>query len=214
VGVQVLVKGDKGGQLAIDSFLDSGRVLQGGGGRTSLARPSTEEAGKACRHKRGPVTGHGQSPWEWVAVADPGTLKAAIGKHGETGGPAGGSRSGGDSFCTVKVHSAGGENTEKSGIFAPTVEQSAYTEVRGKPRSSATFPRLEETMASKRLTIPQRKEIFQALVTTQDSVHNVRKSYEVVTEKFDITESQLKQIEDEGLDKEWPPLCELMEEAV
>ncbi len=69
-------------------------------------------------------------------------------------------------------------------------------------------------MASKRLTIPQRKEIFQALVATQDAVHNVRKSYEVVTERFDITASQLKQIEDEGLDKEWPPLCELMEEAV
>ena len=69
-------------------------------------------------------------------------------------------------------------------------------------------------MASKRLTIPQRKEIFQALVATQDMVHNVRKSYEVITEKFEITETQLKQIEDEGLDKEWPPLCELMEEAV
>jgi hypothetical protein len=69
-------------------------------------------------------------------------------------------------------------------------------------------------MASKRLTIPQRKEIFQALVSTQDTVHNVRKSYEVVTVKFEITESQLKQIEDEGLDKEWPPLSELLEEAV
>ena len=42
-------------------------------------------------------------------------------------------------------------------------------------------------MASKRLTIPQRKEIFQDLVATQDSIHNVRKSYEVVTEKFEIT---------------------------
>ena len=57
-------------------------------------------------------------------------------------------------------------------------------------------------------------KIFQALVAAQDMVHNVRKSYEIITEKFDITESQLKQIEDEGLDKEWPPLCELMEEAV
>jgi hypothetical protein len=69
-------------------------------------------------------------------------------------------------------------------------------------------------MASKRLTIPQRKEIFHALVAAQDMVHNVRKSYEMITEKYEITESQLKQIEDEGLDKEWPPLCELMEEAV
>jgi hypothetical protein len=69
-------------------------------------------------------------------------------------------------------------------------------------------------MASKRLTIPQRKEIFQDLVSTQDSVHNVRKSYEIVTGKFEITESQLKQIEEEGLEKEWPPLCEIASEAI
>lgn len=69
-------------------------------------------------------------------------------------------------------------------------------------------------MASKRLTIPQRKEIFQALVDAQDTLHNVRKSYEEITERFQITENQLKQIEDEGLDKEWPPLAELLEEAV
>ncbi|MCI0640049.1 MAG: hypothetical protein L0Y72_23375 [Gemmataceae bacterium] len=64
-------------------------------------------------------------------------------------------------------------------------------------------------MASKRLTIPQRKEIFQDLVATQDSGSNVRKSYEAITEKYEITENQLKQIEEEGLDKEWPPLCEV-----
>lgn len=69
-------------------------------------------------------------------------------------------------------------------------------------------------MASKRLTIPQRKEIFQELVATQDSIHNVRKSYEVITEKFEISESQLKQIEEEGLEKEWPPLCEIISEAI
>jgi hypothetical protein len=97
---------------------------------------------------------------------------------------------------------------EKSGIFSSESTLSEYTEKGGR------LPREEETMASKRLTIPQRKEIFQALVSTQDMVHNVRKSYELITEKFEITESQLKQIEDEGLDKEWPPLCELMEEAV
>jgi len=36
----------------------------------------------------------------------------------------------------------------------------------------------------------------------------VRKSYEIVTEKFQINEAQLRQVEDEGLDKEWPPLSE------
>lgn len=69
-------------------------------------------------------------------------------------------------------------------------------------------------MPAKRLTIQQRKEIFHTLVATQDSIHNVRKSYEMVTEQFEITENQLRQIEDEGLDKEWPPLTEAVSEAV
>ena len=63
-------------------------------------------------------------------------------------------------------------------------------------------------MRAKRLTIQQRQEIFLDLVTTQDLVGNVRKSYEIVTEKHQINDEQLRQIEDEGLDKEWPPLTE------
>jgi hypothetical protein len=129
----------------------------------------------------------------------------------------------------VKYHGSLRQTMEKSGIFTSESAHTAYTKIRvmlpslAKGSLRLVFllrserncePAQEETMASKRLTIPQRKEIFQALVATQDMVHNVRKSYEVITEKFEITESQLKQIEDEGLDKEWPPLCELMEEAV
>ena len=68
-------------------------------------------------------------------------------------------------------------------------------------------------MPTKRLTMPQRQEIFLALVHTQDLVHNVRKSYQVITEKFEITERQLREIEDEGLDKEWPPLSEAVQEV-
>jgi hypothetical protein len=63
-------------------------------------------------------------------------------------------------------------------------------------------------MSSKRLTTQQRKEIFLDLVATQDRGNNKRKSYEEVTERFDISEDQLGQIEEEGLDNEWPPLCE------
>lgn len=64
-------------------------------------------------------------------------------------------------------------------------------------------------MSTKRLTLQQRREIFHALVTTQDQLpRNVRKSYELVTEQFDITDEQLKEIEDEGIEKEWPPLNE------
>ena len=64
-------------------------------------------------------------------------------------------------------------------------------------------------MRAKRLTLQQRQEIFLALVTTQDVVANVPKSRQMVTERFEITESQLRQIEDEGIDKEWPPLSDV-----
>jgi len=60
----------------------------------------------------------------------------------------------------------------------------------------------------RRLSTEEKKEIFSHLVATQDSVHNVRKSYEVVTDHFSISEDQLKAIEQEGLDNEWPPLSE------
>ncbi len=64
-------------------------------------------------------------------------------------------------------------------------------------------------MASKRLTVAQRREIFQALVDTQDEMPlKVRESYKIVTDKFSITDSQLRQIENEGIDKQWPPLNE------
>jgi hypothetical protein len=70
-------------------------------------------------------------------------------------------------------------------------------------------------MGARRLTIQQRREIFHELVSTQDQLPlNVRKSYELVMGKFDITDDQLRQIEDEGIDKEWPPLNEPVESAV
>jgi hypothetical protein len=71
----------------------------------------------------------------------------------------------------------------------------------------------EYAMRSKRLTLQQRREIFHALVTTQDMVPNVPRSRQIVTEKFDISEAQLRQIEDEGLEKEWPPLSEAVQEV-
>jgi hypothetical protein len=67
-------------------------------------------------------------------------------------------------------------------------------------------------MRTKRLTLQQRRDIFHALVTTQDVVMNVPRSRQIVTERFDITEAQLRQIEEEGLEKEWPPLSEAVEE--
>ena len=60
----------------------------------------------------------------------------------------------------------------------------------------------------RRLSTEEKKEIFSHLVATQDAVANVRRSYEMVTEQFSISEEQLKAIEDEGVDNEWPPLSE------
>lgn len=61
---------------------------------------------------------------------------------------------------------------------------------------------------NKRLTVERRKEIFHTLVTTQDVIPNVPRSRQIVTKKFGITEEQLKEIEDEGIDQQWPPLEE------
>jgi hypothetical protein len=64
-------------------------------------------------------------------------------------------------------------------------------------------------MRAKRLTTQQKKEIFHALVSTQDlGLMTVSESVQHVAKQFEITEAQLRQIEDEGIDAEWPPLNE------
>jgi hypothetical protein len=64
-------------------------------------------------------------------------------------------------------------------------------------------------MASKRLTIQQKREIFHALVDAQDAgLMSIAETKEHVSKQFDITDSQLTQIIDEGIEKEWPPLDE------
>ena len=52
----------------------------------------------------------------------------------------------------------------------------------------------------------RRKEIFLALVEAQDQEVGVARSRRLIAEKFGLTESQVRQIEEEGLDHEWPPL--------
>lgn len=70
-------------------------------------------------------------------------------------------------------------------------------------------------MSVKRLNTEQRKEIFQYLVATQDRPHmTVPESKQKAIKHFAITESQLQQIEEEGLDKEWPPLGQTVEEVL
>lgn len=56
------------------------------------------------------------------------------------------------------------------------------------------------------LSEPVRKEIFSALVDAQDHEMSVEQSRKVITEKFGISDSQLRKIEREGIEQQWPPL--------
>lgn len=67
-------------------------------------------------------------------------------------------------------------------------------------------------MRAKRLTVAERREIFHTLVSTQDAGSlSVAESREQVAKQFKITDAQLRQIEEEGLEKEWPPLDEAVQ---
>jgi len=69
-------------------------------------------------------------------------------------------------------------------------------------------------MGVKRLSIQQRKEIFLALVTAQDTgLMTVGQSLQHIRQQYDLTDTQLRQIEEEGIDKDWPPLDEAIQQA-
>jgi hypothetical protein len=52
----------------------------------------------------------------------------------------------------------------------------------------------------------ERQAIFLALVQAQDAGASVAQSLKEVSQRFGITEQQLKRIEQEGIDGQWPPL--------
>jgi hypothetical protein len=56
--------------------------------------------------------------------------------------------------------------------------------------------------------LPQdrRKEIFQALVDAQDHEMSVAQSRSLIAERFGVSENQVRQIEREGIEAQWPPL--------
>jgi hypothetical protein len=56
------------------------------------------------------------------------------------------------------------------------------------------------------LTESRRKEIFQALVEAQDQAMSVAQSRQLIEERFGVSDAQLREIEREGLDNQWPPL--------
>jgi hypothetical protein len=51
-----------------------------------------------------------------------------------------------------------------------------------------------------------RKEIFSALVDAQDQEMPVAESRREIARRFDISDEELRAIEREGLDNDWPPL--------
>jgi hypothetical protein len=61
-------------------------------------------------------------------------------------------------------------------------------------------------MPDKPLPEQRRKEIFLALVEAQDQGMSPAASRKVVAERFGVSEGQVRQIEREGLDNDWPPL--------
>ena len=61
-------------------------------------------------------------------------------------------------------------------------------------------------MTEESLSESRRKEIFLALVMAQDSEMSVARSRKTVAEQFGVTDEQVRKIEREGLENEWPPL--------
>jgi hypothetical protein len=49
-------------------------------------------------------------------------------------------------------------------------------------------------------------EVFLALVQAQDMAMTVAQSREAVARRFGVSERQVRRIEREGLDGDWPPL--------
>lgn len=58
----------------------------------------------------------------------------------------------------------------------------------------------------KHLPEEQRKAIFKALVEAQDQEMTVAQSRRLIGQRYDLNNSQVCQIEREGLDNNWPPL--------
>jgi len=56
------------------------------------------------------------------------------------------------------------------------------------------------------LTKDRRKEVFLALVEAQDRALGTELARRLVASRFNVSEAQVRQIEDEGLEHDWPPL--------
>jgi hypothetical protein len=59
---------------------------------------------------------------------------------------------------------------------------------------------------AEQLSEERKKEIFAALVDAQDHDMGVPQSRKLVAERFGLSEADIRQIEREGVDQQWPPL--------
>jgi hypothetical protein len=56
------------------------------------------------------------------------------------------------------------------------------------------------------LSEDRRKEVFLAVVDAQDHEMGVAQSRTLVAQRFGVSESQVREIEREGIELQWPPL--------
>lgn len=59
---------------------------------------------------------------------------------------------------------------------------------------------------TEQLAEDRRKEIFLAIVEAQDREMDVAQSRKLAVDRFGVSESQVRRIEREGMDRQWPPL--------
>ena len=61
-------------------------------------------------------------------------------------------------------------------------------------------------MSREGLSEEERRAVFAALVEAQDAGRNAQDSRVRTCRRFGLSDHQLRRIEEEGLEKEWPPL--------
>ena len=65
---------------------------------------------------------------------------------------------------------------------------------------------MEQHQGDHLLSEPRRREIFLALVDAQDRKMGVLESRRWIAKRFRVSDRQIRRIECEGLDSQWPPL--------
>lgn len=61
-------------------------------------------------------------------------------------------------------------------------------------------------MTTATIPIDQRQTIFRALIESQDAGATVAESRATAARTYNVTVEQVKEIEREGIDGQWPPL--------